>query len=209
MPCCSRAARLVAASGAALLLTACASATQPADTGGSPDSSAASSPTSSAADSGSSPGGAGQSTSAAGKCTSANLSVSLRDVSGNDQHEVTLAWTNTSARPCTMYGYGGVDLRGPNDPTFGPTYELPRSTIHQAATVRLAPGGTAHTTITFLSPDPASAGQPGSVVWVPTQAVVTPPDETHSKTVTWTYGPVLRQDAATHPGTYIGPVTAD
>ena len=40
----------------------------------------------------------------------------------------------------------------------------------------------------------------------PKSIVVTPPDETHSHTLSWTFSSVLLQDGATHPGTYISPV---
>ncbi|WP_249265694.1 hypothetical protein [Pseudonocardia sp. Ae406_Ps2] len=60
----------------------------------------------------------------------------------------------------------------------------------------MKPGGTAHTVITWL---------PGGS-WTPTEIVVTAPDETTSTTLRWDQGPVLRQDGATRPGTYIHPV---
>jgi hypothetical protein len=34
--------------------------------------------------------------------------------------------TNVSRQPCTLQGYPGVDLVGPDDPMLGPTYSLPR-----------------------------------------------------------------------------------
>lgn len=36
--------------------------------------------------------------------------------------------------------------------------------------------------------------------------VVTPPDETRSAELPWPGGAVLRQDGATRPGTFVGPV---
>ena len=36
--------------------------------------------------------------------------------------------------------------------------------------------------------------------------VITPPNETHSTDVPWEFQPVLLQDGATHPATYVGPV---
>jgi Protein of unknown function (DUF4232) len=35
--------------------------------------------------------------------------------------------TNVSQQTCTLQGYPGVDLVGPDDPTLGPTYSLPRT----------------------------------------------------------------------------------
>lgn len=146
---------------------------------------------------GDSGGGAEQ---AAGRCTDGDLTAALGRTTGEaGQRHTTVVWTNSSSEACTMTGFGGVDLRGPQDP-MGTTYSLPRSS-KQAAPVRLAPGGTAHTLITWLPPQDG----PG---WTPTSIAITAPDETASKTVGWPGGAVLRQDAATHPGTYIDPVAA-
>jgi len=42
----------------------------------------------------------------------------------------------------------------------------------------------------------------------PTRVYVTPPDETTYRTLAWPHGMVLvRQDEATRPGTFIGPVS--
>ncbi|MDN5915935.1 MAG: DUF4232 domain-containing protein [Pseudonocardia sp.] len=132
---------------------------------------------------------------AAARCTDAGLSATVNEPTGSGQQKTILAWRNTSDLPCTMTGFGGVDLRGPDDPTFGPSYSLPRSS-EQPTTVTLQPGGTGITTITTLS-----GGD-----WTPTEVVVTAPDETTSKTVPWRGGPVQRQDGATRPGSFIGPV---
>ncbi|OLL73256.1 putative lipoprotein [Pseudonocardia sp. Ae168_Ps1] len=140
-------------------------------------------------------GGNGGGNGAAGRCTGADLGASVGRTTGEaGQRHTTIVWTNTSGEPCTMTGFGGVDLRGPDDPKHGPSYSLPRAE-KQASTVRLAPGGAAHTVITWLPGD-----------WKPAQLVVTPPDERASKTLPWPGGGVSRQDGATRPGTYIGPV---
>ncbi|GEL24329.1 hypothetical protein PSU4_32830 [Pseudonocardia sulfidoxydans NBRC 16205] len=136
---------------------------------------------------------------AVAKCVFADLEAALGATTGEaGQRHTTVVWTNRSAKPCTMTGFGGVDLTGPNDPTFGATYSLPRSS-KTPSTVTLAPGATAHTTITWLPPQDG----PG---WTPTGMAVTPPDETRSATVGWPGGAVLRQDGATSPGTFIDPV---
>jgi hypothetical protein len=142
---------------------------------------------------------AGRAAPAGAKCTLAELKASRGRTTGEaGQRHTVIVWTNSSAKTCTMTGFGGIDLQGPPDPTFGPTYSLPRAG-KPATTVRLAPGGTAHTTITWLPPQDG----PG---WTPTKLLITPPDETRSATVAWPGGAVLRQDAATHPGTYFDPV---
>ncbi|WP_181782902.1 DUF4232 domain-containing protein, partial [Pseudonocardia pini] len=104
------------------------------------------------------------------KCTLAQLEASVGRTTGEaGQRHTTIVWTNTSSAPCTMTGFGGVDLKGPDDPTFGPTYSLPRSS-QEPRTVRLAAGAAAHTVITWLPPQDG----PG---WTPTGMLVTPPDE--------------------------------
>lgn len=139
------------------------------------------------------------------RCHTSDLSARLGAKSGTGQVTVPVIYTNVSDHVCTMQGFGGVDLDGPEYPTWGPTYSLPR----QEATpqpVRLPLGGHAHVVITYLVDD----GQSNvSGPWTPTTVVVTPPDETTQLHLAWTAGDaVARQDAATHPGTYIGPVTA-
>lgn len=135
-----------------------------------------------------------------GKCTLTELKASLGRTTGEaGQRHTAIVWTNTSRAACTITGFGGVDLVGPADP-MGPTYSLPRA-AGAPARVELAPGGTAHTTITWLPPQDG----PG---WTPTGMNVTPPDETRSAHLEWPGGAVLRQDGATHPGTFISPVQA-
>ncbi|MEK6467251.1 DUF4232 domain-containing protein [Pseudonocardia alni] len=129
------------------------------------------------------------------RCTSGSLRASLGTTLGDNQKDTTIVWRNTSDAPCTMTGFGGVDLRGPDDPQFGPSYSLPRAGEEPTAVV-VKPGGTAHTVITWLPGDS----------WTPTDIVVTAPDETTSTTLKWDQGPVSRQDGATRPGTYIHPV---
>jgi hypothetical protein len=133
------------------------------------------------------------------RCTLDQLRASLGATTGEaGQRHTTVVWTNTSTSGCLMEGFGGVDLQGPEDP-MGPTYSLPRSSAAPES-FTLAPGHAAHTTITWLPPQDG----PG---WTPTTIVVTPPDETRSARLEWPGGAVLRQDGATHPGTYVGPVS--
>jgi uncharacterized protein DUF4232 len=134
-----------------------------------------------------------------GRCTLDQLTASLGRTTGEaGQRHTTVVWTNTSASDCVMEGFGGVDLQGPDDP-MGPTYSLPRTSATPES-FPLAPGHAAHTTITWLPPQDG----PG---WTPTAMVVTPPNETRSARLDWPGGAVLRQDGATHPGTFIGPVS--
>ncbi|WP_406603780.1 DUF4232 domain-containing protein [Nocardia macrotermitis] len=96
---------------------------------------------------------------------------------------------------CTTKGFPGVDLTGPNDPTHGATYSLPRQSV-SAQPLTIQPKHAVTAILTY---------QPGN--WVPTTLVVTPPDTTTQLRVPWPAGVgVTRQDGATHPGTYIGPL---
>lgn len=193
---------VVAGAALPLMLGAC----QSSATGASEPStaSASASPTTAATGAEVAGSGAGQvSSTSVPRCHTADLSARLGAKHGTDQATVPLVYTNTSGHTCTLDGFGGVDLHGPNDANFGPVYSLPR----QSATpklVRLAPGASGHVLITYLVGD----GTPGPDVdnWRPTTVVATPPDETTQLTVPWS-DDVQRQDAATHPGTYIGPVT--
>jgi hypothetical protein len=107
-----------------------------------------------------------------------------------------------------MSGYGGVDLHGPSDPPAipntpaqGPVFSVHRSGL-PVRTVTLTPGATAHVSISYLVP---TAG----VRWLPTQAVVTPPNETTQLTVPWTTGdPVLLESEGEAGAPTISPVAA-
>ena len=57
----------------------------------------------------------------------------------NGQNKLRIVLTNTSAQSCLVQGYPGVDLAGPDNPTFGPTYSLPRQETGFAP-VEVAPG---------------------------------------------------------------------
>lgn len=161
------------------------------------------------------------------RCHSADLTARLGSPTpaGGDAslsaYTISLIYTNTSGRTCTLDGYAGVDLTGPSDPN-GPVDSLRRGPDPQLSPsdpryisagtptlVTLAPGASAHTEIDFASNTPGSGavGSDGSTMWTPTQVVATPPNETASVTLAWPAGMnVFRQDAATISDTYITPV---
>ncbi|KAA2256331.1 DUF4232 domain-containing protein [Solihabitans fulvus] len=143
---------------------------------------------------------AGQAT----RCHTQDLSARLGTPQGapDAQQTVALIYTNTSGRACTLNGFVGVDLHGADHLTFGPTFSLTRNS-DTPALITLAPGGTAHATITVLAPSVRGPND-GQDAWTPDSVVTTPPDETTQLTVPWTGGPVLRQDGATHPGSFVG-----
>jgi len=134
------------------------------------------------------------------RCETAQLSLSVAFASGADPRGALLRFVNTGTAPCRMTGFPGVDLLGPNDPTFGPTYQVPRASA-TVTTATIASGSTAHAVLHFLTPQEGTR-------WIPTRISVTPPDTTHQLASAWPGIPVLRQDAATHPGTYISAVLA-
>lgn len=106
--------------------------------------------------------------------------------------------TNTSSQSCSVQGYPGVDLIGPDDPMWGPDYQLPQQ-VGDPQPITLAPGAAAASRLTFL-PDPNG--------WVPTTIAVVLPNAPGRLEIPWIAGgvPVFRQDSASHPGTYIGPL---
>jgi uncharacterized protein DUF4232 len=116
--------------------------------------------------------------------------------SSDDQQHLEVVMTNSSGTTCTVKGFPGVDLKAAD------TWSLVRSSA-STAPVTLKPGASASFVITYLP------WEAGSGAEFPAKSlVVTPPNETTSVTLTWPGDSILRQDGATHPGTYVGPVTA-
>lgn len=114
------------------------------------------------------------------------------------QNKLRIVFTNTSQHSCLVQGYPGVDLAGPDNPPFGPTYSLPRQETGFAP-VDVAPGSAVSSELTYLADGPEG--------WTPDTIVVTPPNTTTQLQVPWPQaGSVSRQDGATHPGTFIGPL---
>jgi Protein of unknown function (DUF4232) len=115
------------------------------------------------------------------------------------QIHFALILTNISSQSCALQGYPGVDLFGPDDPMWGPDYRLPQQ-VGDPHLLTLAPGASASSRLTFL-PDPPSG-------WVPRTIAVTLPNTPGQLETPWIPGgiAVSRQDGATHPGTYIGPL---
>jgi uncharacterized protein DUF4232 len=140
-------------------------------------------------------------------CTSEQLAVSLDTPSAvpeaAGQFTVPVYFKNISNRTCGIEGLPTVSLVGPEH-ALGTTFQLtqgdPNSTFYA-----LVPNETVNTAaITVLTPstvDPAT--------WTPTTVEVTPPGKDKPLITEWNSGlPVLRQDGATHPGSYVGGVPA-
>ncbi|GAA5160869.1 MULTISPECIES: DUF4232 domain-containing protein [Amycolatopsis] len=138
------------------------------------------------------------------RCATTDLAVSLGAPvdNGSGQFDVPLTYRNISDHTCGLFGVPGVDLVGPEDP-MGPVYHLPR-VDNGVEYNEVTPGTTASATITVLPP------AQGDTSWTPSTLVTTPPGQTEPLTVGWPSGlPVLRQDAATHPGSYVNGILAD
>lgn len=140
----------------------------------------------------------------AARCHTADLSFSVAPGSGaqsvGSQGPVIIDMTNNGPSSCTMNGYPGVDLVAGD----GQTWSLVRQTSVAPHAVTVRPGASTSFVITYLPYTPGS-GQAFDVKTI----VITPPNETTSVRIPWEFQPVLLQDGATHPGTYVGPVGAE
>ncbi|EMD28221.1 DUF4232 domain-containing protein [Amycolatopsis azurea] len=146
------------------------------------------------------------------RCGTGDLAVSLGEPKqleeATGQYDVPLTFKNISSKTCGLHGVPGVDLAGPDDPN-GPVYHLPR--VDNGVRVNeVPPGSTATATVTVLSSTEGSVGSGGSTSWTPSKLVTIPPGETEALSVDWPSGlPVLRQDAATRPGSWVNGILAD
>lgn len=135
-------------------------------------------------------------------CTVSVLSFALGAKTGSAaQSTQVVDLTNKGSSACTMQGFPGVDLVGSANGQQNYSWPLVRSSATYAQ-VTLQPGGTAHFDLTYL---PYASGD-GTEITVE-KIVLTPPNTFTQAQLTWSQE-VLLQDSATHPGTYIGPVTA-
>lgn len=137
-------------------------------------------------------------------CKGADLKVTI--IHGTDADPdptksgdpATLSLTNTGRTTCTVQGHPRVDListAGDDWPLVAQAGDTPELTLQ--------PGMSALASLYVLS---HTAGG-GSQAFQVKSAVVIPPDTTTPTTVPWPWTWALeRQDAATHPGTYIGAV---
>ncbi|MEU7791261.1 DUF4232 domain-containing protein [Amycolatopsis sp. NPDC049159] len=152
-------------------------------------------------------GGVAAASTATPRCTTADLEVLLgKPAEKNDapgQYDLPLTYRNTTNHTCGLYGVPGVDLAGPDDPAFGPVYHLTR-VDNGVKYNEVTPGTTASATITVVKP---ADGEP---TWTPSRLNTIPPGSTKALTADWPADlPVLRQDAATHPGSYVNGILAD
>ncbi|MFD7669163.1 DUF4232 domain-containing protein [Streptomyces sp. NPDC059788] len=138
------------------------------------------------------------------RCHTSNLTAAFAtgedatpdpDASGGTTTSIVL--TNKSSRSCKIGGFAGVDLTSENG---GQRWSLTRSSAKHGS-ITLGPGDSTDFTVSLGM---AKDDDEGS--YQPAHAVVTPPDETTSLTLKWPWGPLVHQDGATHPATFVNPI---
>jgi len=138
-------------------------------------------------------------------CQGANLKVTI--IHGTDADPVpsqnssttaVVSFQNTGSSTCTVQGHPQVDLIS----TAGYDWQLgPQSGATPKQT--LQPGMSALASLTMLPSTPDG----GTEAFQVKSARITPPDTKTATTVAWPWTwPLQLQDAATHPGTFIGAV---
>jgi hypothetical protein len=134
-------------------------------------------------------------------CQTSNLSYALGAATGTSaQRTQVVNLTNKGRSACTLDGFPGVNLTGAANGQQNYTWSLARQSAGYS-TVTLRPGGTAHFGLVYLP------GTSASTDIAVTTLVMTPPNDYTQAELTWSQSVVL-QDGATHPGTYVTPVTA-
>ena len=118
------------------------------------------------------------------RCHTSELSASLSSGEpGAGQRYATLSLTNTSARTCTVFGYGGLQ------PLDAAKKQLPitltRDTGRPVTPIRLAPGTSVGRTIHWSAVPPGAQPCP-----TPAYASIIPPDETSPLVIGWSLGPI-------------------
>ncbi|WP_405726026.1 DUF4232 domain-containing protein [Streptomyces sp. NBC_01537] len=143
---------------------------------------------------------AASTTASSSRCRASDVTIAF--ATGDDakpgttgQTKTYVEITNKTKKTCTLKGFPGLDLKGGSvDWPLARTGQTPQK-------VDAEPGVSVEFTITYL---PWTKGS--GTRFQPTTAVVILPDDTTPTTLTWPWGPVLLQDGATHPGTYVGPI---
>ncbi|MGH3795552.1 MAG: DUF4232 domain-containing protein [Pseudonocardiaceae bacterium] len=122
----------------------------------------------------------------------AAIFTQIEGAAGNIYMKVRL--TNTSLGTCAIYGYGGLELVGPDPakPGVPPTHLL-RDLSPGPSLVVLAPGQAADKQLHYSQVPHPGDNQTGPCQVRPVRALITPPDETTSLTVDWPSGSVCNQ----------------
>ena len=150
-------------------------------------------------------GGSLSSSTRAGTPLPCDLTLRFGSRSGRPpgQFHVNLVFTNSRYdTPCRVLGFPDVELIGPAVRVYGSIFSLDdQAGSSQSTLLRL--GQSAHALLTLLPPSLPSDR------WVPSYirvVVRTSRGPSLPMALPWNLGPILRQDAATHPGTYVGPL---
>ncbi|MDH6110644.1 hypothetical protein P3T36_003013 [Kitasatospora sp. MAP12-15] len=136
--------------------------------------------------------GTGAGSSAGADCHTVNLSFSSSG--GMAQGEVLINLKNVGSTTCSLHGFPGVDLKS----QYG-TVSAVRSTM-AVPTVSLSPGQTTNFTLHYPVNNTGGSG----VTF--TSAVVTPPNETHSHTMSLGFN--VPADSGSSPAITVDPVGA-
>lgn len=123
------------------------------------------------------------------RCHTGQLSASVQAPdAGAGQRYAELVLRNNGPQPCTVYGYGGMQLIAANGAPV-PT-DLEREPNPRPSLVHLAPGATTraklHWTVVPTGDEPTN----GPCEPEPASVRVTPPDEKAAQTVPWEHGPI-------------------
>lgn len=123
------------------------------------------------------------------RCHTGQLAASIEEQdAGAGQRYADVVLRNNGSQPCTVYGYGGMQLVGGNGEPI-PT-NLERVPNPGPSLVRLDPGAstraTLHWTVVPTGDEPTS----GPCEPEAASVRVTPPDERAAQTVPWDRGPV-------------------
>ncbi|WP_228973215.1 DUF4232 domain-containing protein [Streptomyces sp. DH12] len=119
-----------------------------------------------------------------------------------EQVTAVVALKNTGSHACALRGYPEVTLKMGTETEGVQTETFRDQTSVRPKPVTLAPGASARFTLTFLS----SKVSEDDVI-VPGVAEITVPAGKSPKELKWRWGPVMRQEAATHSGNFVSPVT--
>ncbi|MEV8536374.1 DUF4232 domain-containing protein [Streptomyces sp. NPDC051211] len=114
------------------------------------------------------------------------------------QETAVVRVTNQGNRPCVLTGHPEVTLRAAGRDT-----ESLRADGRAEAPLTLGPGRAASFEVVFLS----ETAEPAQAI-TPVRMSVRLPGTGAEATLPWRWGPVTRQEAATHPGNHVGPLTA-
>jgi Protein of unknown function (DUF4232) len=127
--------------------------------------------------------GTGATTASGSRCTSSQLRASAgANDPGAGQENFPVVLTNVSGRTCTVYGYPGLEFDNASHQAVTPDPQREGGT---KTVVTLKPGKSAWAPMSFSNPEIS-----GATTVTPEYLVITPPDETHSLTVTWSGGAV-------------------